>query len=164
MKRSISPKAAQRKAKTRKVSANGFYYNPVTNERSALKQAGFEYWDSELEFSVGLQLQANGFEFERQKKILVLPEMGGFPKREWKVDFYIPSVHKFVEVKGSWINNPSMKGENREFRLLLHALAYNSPSTFSNTIIVSQEPITGLQAISRNELITILRKFQLCLG
>jgi hypothetical protein len=164
MKRSISPHQARTRASRSKTNAQGFYFNPKTQKRSATKESGFEYWDSELEFSIALQLQIHRFRFERQKKVLVLPEILGFPKREWKVDFYLPEIHKYLEVKGSWINNASMKGELREFRLLLHSLAFNSPTTFSNVLIVAQEEIRGIETISRNELIPTLEKFRLCLG
>ena len=160
MKRSIT----SAKARSRKVNAQGFYFNPNTQRRSATKEDGFEYWDSELEFSIALQLQVHGFEFQRQHKLLVLPELCGFPKREWKVDFFLPQLNKYLEVKGSWINNASMKGELREFRLLLHSLAFNSPTTFSNVLIVAQSPIRGLKTIDRYELIPTLEKYRSCLG
>jgi hypothetical protein len=147
-----------------KVNAQGFYFDKALQKRSKEKIEGADYWDSEYEFSIALQLELHGFPYERQKKILILPQIAGFKAREWKVDFFIPSIHKFVEVKGAWINNPSMKGELREFRLMLHTLAFNSPTTFSNVLIVAQEPIQGLQTIERHELIKTLEVYRLCVG
>ncbi len=105
-----------------------------------------------------------GIEYKRQVKIPILPEIAGFKKREWKCDFYLPQLGKYVELKGDWINNVSCEGERREFKLMLHCLAFNSPTTFSNLYIVHQKPITGIESIDRLELFHNLRRLKLCVG
>ena len=62
-----------------------------------------------------------------QYKVLRSPKSKNYPRREWKCDFFLPSIDLHIEVKGI---------ADREFKELLRDLDLHNPDVFNRLIVV----------------------------
>lgn len=73
--------------------------------------------------------------------IPLYPATDRFKALGWNIDFYIPSINLYVEVKGCL-----QTLINREFKMKMHILERVHPRIISQMIVVSDNPMQSLWA------------------
>jgi len=147
-----------------KAINRGYWYDTVAQRRVFEKTPNAVWWDSALEHKLARKLDSLKLEYDRQYPVTVIPTVGFFPPKTWLCDFHIPSLGLYIECKGGWINTPEFNVEKREFMLLMHALAYASPSKFSSLYIVGDAKLSPLCVRSVDDFVNVIKGYQLCLG
>jgi hypothetical protein len=71
--------------------------------------------------------------------IPLYPATERFKAIGWNIDFYIPSINLYVEVKGSL-----KTFTNREFKIKMHILERVSPHIIGKLVVVSDSPAQTL--------------------